>query len=441
MKRLFIAALLALLSPFAWADTFPTVITPACGLAVNGSASQQLYAVGTLSEFVTVTKTAAASQSYTSAQCGSAQIRSNSGSTMTDTLASPAAGYRIYIANADASAADTVSTPSGTITNGTTTAPTMSLTAGQTAELASDGTNYYVIGGSTVSSGGGGCATTGCAYTGPLTITGGSATLSGNTLGLQGAATMPTPSGNGQGAIGLGVSSGLTLIGKGGKDITFLNSTGASACSIPTGATYLSCGGLAVSPNAGTTPQGGFNDSTLSTGIVGAPSVNDSGNIKYLWGTLYSATTNLSGSPSTASPMNLLGAAGLGSTTIQPFYMYAGRVVHVHVGGLFLLASSPGTVTLTLNWGSQAMISGTPITLSGTASASLTYTIDVWIECLGSTSPAQMAVTTQVLLPGATMGSGFPSSSNSNTNVTISSAEAISLTAVAGFVWTGIRFL
>ena len=142
-------ALALVLAPLlARADTAPTIITPGCGIAANGSPSAQLFSVGTVSTYLAVSNSVTgATKTYTNSNCASAQVRSNSGTAMADTLPSPAAGFTIYIANADGAATDTVSTPSGSIFAGTGYATSLALTPGQTALLTSDGTNYAVVAG------------------------------------------------------------------------------------------------------------------------------------------------------------------------------------------------------------------------------------------------------------------------------------------------------
>ena len=140
MKRLIIAVILVLLPAFARADSFPTAITPACGLAVNGSTTQTLYAVGTLS--ASIARNPQTGSSYglpAAATCGAVTIRSNSGSAMTDTVPAAAtygAGF-MWISNADTSATDTLS---GGFSGG--------LQAGQNILLTSDGTTWSQAGGS-----------------------------------------------------------------------------------------------------------------------------------------------------------------------------------------------------------------------------------------------------------------------------------------------------
>jgi hypothetical protein len=147
-------ALIALAPMAAHADSQPTDITTACGLAANGMAGAQLFGVGTLSEFATVNKATGAAHTFGPSDCGAAVIRSNSGTAMTDPLPAPAAGYKTHVSNADSTATDTLSTPSGVIHFGASSASTFALTPGQAADLVSDGVDYYVLNGSTGTGGG-----------------------------------------------------------------------------------------------------------------------------------------------------------------------------------------------------------------------------------------------------------------------------------------------
>ncbi len=96
--RLLFASLLALFlffaAPLALADTTPTDIIAGCAVAANGTPGGQLFSYGTLSTYLTVNNAVTGTaKSYTSANCGSAQIRSNGGAAMADSLPAPAAGY------------------------------------------------------------------------------------------------------------------------------------------------------------------------------------------------------------------------------------------------------------------------------------------------------------------------------------------------------------
>lgn len=122
----------------------PTVLTFACGAATT-----TVYTAGTAFPPLTVVSgVTGASKTFgtAAANCGTVQIRSNSGTAMTDTLAAPAtvgANWYIYVQNADATATDTITPASGTI-NG---AASLSLPHGETSLIATDGSNYFAIGG------------------------------------------------------------------------------------------------------------------------------------------------------------------------------------------------------------------------------------------------------------------------------------------------------
>ena len=138
MKKLLAALLLVLAPILAQADTQPTIITPACGIAVNGSTSSQLFAVGTLSASIARNPQTGTSYALPAAACGAVTIRSNSGTAMTDTLPAAAtygAGF-LWISNADSSATDTIS---GGFSG--------ALQAGQNILLTSDGTVWSQAGG------------------------------------------------------------------------------------------------------------------------------------------------------------------------------------------------------------------------------------------------------------------------------------------------------
>jgi hypothetical protein len=148
MKKILAALFLALIAlapiPAALADGNPTTILAGCGMAVNGLPSSSLYSFGTLSTYLTVTKTTGSTASYS---CGGAVVRSNGGTAMADPTPAPSAGLIYYVVNGDASAGLTLTAPSGVIFAGSTSATTLVLAAGQTALIAADGTNQYVIGG------------------------------------------------------------------------------------------------------------------------------------------------------------------------------------------------------------------------------------------------------------------------------------------------------
>lgn len=112
MKKL-LAALVLVLVPFlAQADTQPTIITPVCGVAANGSTTAQLFSVGSLSVAITKNPQTGSSYAYPAANaCGAATTRSNSGSAMADAIPGAATfgvGW-MWLANADSSASDTLS--------------------------------------------------------------------------------------------------------------------------------------------------------------------------------------------------------------------------------------------------------------------------------------------------------------------------------------------
>jgi hypothetical protein len=153
MNRLLSALFLALiaLAPAAGAraDSAPTTIISGCGIAAGTGSSTpapgaSLYSYGTLSTYLTITKTTGATAGYS---CGGAVIRSNGGTAMADPTPAPAAGLIYYVVNGDASAGLTLTALSGVIFAGSTSATTLVLAAGQTALIAADGTNQYVIGG------------------------------------------------------------------------------------------------------------------------------------------------------------------------------------------------------------------------------------------------------------------------------------------------------
>jgi hypothetical protein len=153
VKKILFTLLLALAPISAWSDTSPTFLSYSCGAATG-----QIFSVGTLPAPLTVTSgVTGTSKTFgtAAANCGTAQIRSNSGTAMTDTLAAPGtvgANWYIWIANGDSSATDTVTPASGTISG----QASLAISAGQNALIASDGTNFYKVDGTAGSSAGSG---------------------------------------------------------------------------------------------------------------------------------------------------------------------------------------------------------------------------------------------------------------------------------------------
>lgn len=96
-------------------------------------------------------------------------------------------------------------------------------------------------------------------------------TQAAGTLGIGGENTAPTLGANGEGDIYLGSTTlGLVSIGKGStNDLTWLNSGGSTVCDVPTGTTYLTCGGSGFSGAiGGTGPAPGAFTTLSASGTV-----------------------------------------------------------------------------------------------------------------------------------------------------------------------------
>lgn len=269
MKRF---ALLALLLPLiARADLCPNAVTHAWETCLSGTTT-----VGT------VTSTSGASYAVVTANIAGILVRSNSGSSMTDTLPSAVTAgknWQVMIINADASATDTVTPAAGTIGGGAS----LAILAGQAAFIYSDGSNYQISVSSptvstaatvtsltasgTVAANAVTSSTTG-AFTGKVT--------SGDAIYSTGG-TQPSPT-TGQGSFIGSATNGLQLEGDGSSnDYQLLNSSGSQVCATGHGLNSMSCQQIIVTGTNAAAGNGlyrpaanelGFETAALSAGMI-----------------------------------------------------------------------------------------------------------------------------------------------------------------------------
>jgi len=279
MKRFLAALLLALVPAVAWADSQPAIITFACG-----ASSKTVYSVGAATPPVIVTSgVIGASQTFgaAAANCGTAQIRSNAGTAMTDTLAAPGtvgANWYIYFANGDSTATDTVTPASGTISG----AASLAIAPGQNALIASDGTNFFRIGGNAGSSSGGSVnisAGTGITVS-PSPITGtGTVSLTSPVSAANGGTGAASPTAHGV-MVAEG-SSAMTPAGFCANGLLLWPSTsGDPACATTLPASYAFTGTptfsnpLALGSSTATTQTAGDNSTKVATTAYVATAVS-----------------------------------------------------------------------------------------------------------------------------------------------------------------------
>ena len=445
MTRIFAALFLALiaLAPIsgARADDNPTTINAGCGLAVGGAPGASLYSFGTLSTYLTVSTATGPTAAYS---CGSAVARSNGGAAMADPTPAPVAGMVYYAINADSSAALKLTAPSGVIKAGSASATTLTLSPGQTALIASDGTNQFVIGGNYSATGGGsGCATTGCTYTGAVLFTGTSTpTAAAGSLSISGLSPLPALTANGEGAVALDSNNGLELKGFGAvADISLGGSAGGQLCEIPHGSQSIQCLGLTLVSSAAV---GRATNGTIWNDIVqNTLGSFENGLATYKSGAFFSQTTATATSGITASPMI---GGGAGTKTLPAGYLVVGKTIRISVAGIVTTAATPGTVSIAITLGGTVIAqSVAPQTMTaGLTNVPFGFTVLVTCQSTG-TSGIVLANTLSLTSAAATAAVGgnlMPNASSSGVTTTVNTTGALAIgvtstnSVSSGTVWT-----
>lgn len=321
-------------------------------------------------------------------------VRSNSGSAMTDTLPSAvtaANGWHVVIVNADATGADTITPSVGTIGGGASFA----LTAGQTATIYSDGTNYQVFSG--------GCAST-CAATVTTLAASGAITANG---GITDTAGITANAGI--------IVSGSTLTRSGNQSAAYWGSSGLGF-TLPA-ATYTD-----------TTSSGTV--TTISLFSLGIPTLAASSATTYT----NAQTVVIAGCPLEGTNVTITACRALDVTGLVTF-----RSAFTSSGGTLTLNNNAGTAASFIGTGTTTAL----VTLGGGSngvvinSNSAGYIKDTALISTGTKFTAAgtgACGTITTTLGGAATGSFLCTGTAGASTATITINGATGLTAPTGWV-------